>query len=86
MAQATVYSTQYCPYCRKAERLLQQKGADFEVIDVTHDDAKRIWLVEETGKRTVPQIWVGSTYVGGCDELYALDRRGELDPLLADAE
>lgn len=82
MAKATVYSTTYCPYCRQAERLLAEKGADFEVIDVTNDDEKRMWLVKETGKRTVPQIWVGDTYVGGYDDLAALDRKGGLQPLL----
>lgn len=83
MAKATVYSTTYCGFCRAAERLLKQKGADFEVIDVTSDDDKRAWLVEETGQRTVPQIWIGETYVGGFDDLSALDKKGELDGLLA---
>ena len=83
MAKAKVYSTQYCPYCRQAERLLDEKGADFEVIDVTHDDEKRMWLVEETGRRTVPQIWIGETYVGGYDDLAALDQKGELEALIS---
>jgi len=82
MTKAKVYSTTYCPFCRMAERLLEEKGAEFEVIDVTPDDATRKWLVEETGKRTVPQIWIGETYVGGYDELSALDRKGELEPML----
>lgn len=82
MAKAKVYSTAYCGYCRMAERLLHEKGAEFEVIDVTHDDEKRIWLVQETGRRTVPQIWVGDTYVGGYDDLSALDREGKLQALL----
>lgn len=83
MAKAKVYSTTYCPFCRMAEALLQRKGVDMEVIDVTSDDETRAWLVQETGKRTVPQIWVGETYVGGYDELSGLERRGELDALIS---
>ncbi len=82
MAKATVYSTTYCGFCRAAERLLKQKGADFEVLNVTDDTEKRAWLVETTGKRTVPQIWVGDTYVGGYDDLSKLDQEGKLDEML----
>lgn len=82
MATAIVYSTKYCGFCRMAERLLRERGAALEVIDVTQDDQKRMWLVETTGRRTVPQIWIGETYVGGFDDLSALDRKGELQPLL----
>ena len=65
-----------------AEKLLRERGAEFDVIDVTQDDEKRMWLVQETGKRTVPQIWVGETYVGGYDDLSALDREGKLQALI----
>lgn len=82
MARAKIYSTAYCGFCRMAERLLSQKGADFESVDVTEDATTRDWLVQETGRRTVPQIWIGETYVGGYDDLAALDRAGELDELL----
>ncbi len=83
MAKAKIYSTTYCPYCRAAEALLAQRGAEFEVVDVTEDPELRSWLVETTGRRTVPQIWIGETYVGGYDDLRALDGKGGLAPLLA---
>lgn len=83
MAEVKVYITDYCPYCTRAKMLLKRKGVAFEEIDVTGDDAQRQWLVKTTGQRTVPQIFIGGRSVGGCDDLYALDRRGELDKLLA---
>jgi glutaredoxin 3 len=85
MSKVVIYTTQYCGYCRMAKRLLDQKGVHFEEIDVTGDWAARDRLVEKAGGRmTVPQIWIGDTHVGGFDELYALERAGNLDGLLAD--
>jgi glutaredoxin 3 len=80
----TIYITPFCPYCIRAKRLLTQKGAAFEEIDVSRDWAARDALMEKAGGRTtVPQIWIGETHVGGSDELHALDRAGKLDALLA---
>jgi glutaredoxin 3 len=84
MSKVVIYTTRFCPYCRMAKRLLSQKGAAFEEIDVTGDWDARDRLAEKAGGRTsVPQIWIGGTHVGGYDELAALDRAGELDALLA---
>jgi glutaredoxin 3 len=82
-AKVEVYSTTYCPYCRAAERLLSAKGAEFTLYDVTHDTDKRHWLVETTGQTTVPQVFINGQAVGGFTDIQALDRRGELMPLLA---
>lgn len=82
MADVKVYITDYCPYCTRAKLLLKRKGVEFEELDVTQDQEKRAWLVEATGQRTVPQIFIDGRSIGGCDELYALDRAGELDKLL----
>ncbi len=85
MADVKVYTTNYCPYCVRAKGLLSRKKVPFTEIDVTHDDEKRAWLTEATGQRTVPQIFIGGRSVGGCDDLHALDRSGELDRLLGRA-
>jgi glutaredoxin 3 len=83
MKQIRVYTSQICPYCARAKSLLKKKGAVFEEIDVTMDDvARKEMLSRSGGARTVPQIFIGDTHVGGCDELYALEREGRLDPLL----
>ena len=74
-----VYSTTYCPYCIRAKMLLKRRGYAFEEIDVTNDRDKRAWLVERTGMRTVPQIFIGDESVGGFDDIADLDRRGELE-------
>jgi glutaredoxin 3 len=81
-AEVIVYVTDYCPYCTRAKGLLKRKGAAFTEIDVTGDDDKRRWLVEKTGQRTVPQIFIDGVSVGGSDDIHALDRAGKLDPLL----
>jgi glutaredoxin 3 len=82
--QIRVYSSQMCPYCARAKSLLKKKGVDFEEIDVTMDPvAREAMQAASGGARTVPQIFIGDTHVGGCDELYALEREGKLDPLLA---
>lgn len=79
-----VYKTERCGYCSAAIRFLTEiKGAEVEVIDLSHDPEARKDLISRTGSRTVPQIWVGETHVGGFDELRALDRAGGLDSLLS---
>jgi glutaredoxin 3 len=83
MHTVEIYTTPVCGYCRMAKQLLGRKGIDFTEIDVSADPGLRSAMVERAGgRRTVPQIFVGPTYVGGCDELYALERAGKLDPLL----
>lgn len=83
-AEVKVYTTSYCPYCVRAKRLLAQKGAAFEEIDVEGDQAKRRWLVEVSGQRTVPQIFINGRPIGGFTDMAALDRAGRLDALLAE--
>lgn len=79
-----IYTTRYCPYCTSAKALLARKGVTFSEIDVTGDEEGRDRMVERAnGRMTVPQIFIGSVHVGGYDDLYDLDRRGKLDPLLA---
>ena len=86
-AGLTIYTTRICPYCIAAKRLLNQRGIAHEEVDVTGDDAKRAWLVAATGRRTVPQIFIGTEAIGGYDELAALDKAGRLrDKLAAVAE
>ncbi|MFO1281249.1 MAG: glutaredoxin 3 [Burkholderiales bacterium] len=83
MASVTMYSTGVCPYCIQAERLLAAKGVtEIHKIRVDLEPARRQEMMERTGRRTVPQIYVGDTHVGGYDDLVALDRAGGLDPLL----
>jgi glutaredoxin 3 len=82
MADVQIYVTTYCPYCTRAKGLLHRKGVPFKEINVDDDPARRAWLRDETGQRTVPQIFIDGRSVGGCDELHALDRDGELDRLL----
>ena len=84
-AQIKMYTRRWCGYCTAAERLLDTKGVPYENIDVTGDQEKRRWLVEQTGGRTtVPQIFINGKSIGGYDELNALNRRGDLDKLLRD--
>lgn len=79
-----MYTTAVCPYCQMAEQLLRSKGvADIDKIRVDTDQSQRIEMMEKTGRRTVPQIYIGDKHVGGYDDLAALDRAGGLDPLLA---
>lgn len=82
MQPVTVYSTSYCAFCRQAKELLTRKGITFREIDVTEDDAARAQLTTRTGQRTVPQIFIGETHVGGYTDLAALERQGKLDALL----
>ena len=82
-ANVTMYTTAVCPYCIRAERLLESKGIkNVNKIRVDLDPAQRQVMMEKTGRRTVPQIYVGETHVGGFDDLYALEQQGRLDPLL----
>lgn len=78
MVPVTVYTTKVCPYCVRAKALLDRRGIPYSEVDVSHDPDKRSWLVEATGRRTVPQIFIGEEPVGGCDDLYALDAAGKL--------
>ena len=84
MSKVLMYSTGMCPFCVRAEQLLLRKGVScIEKVRVDLDPAQRDEMMQRTGQRTVPQIYIGDTHVGGCEELYALERSGELDPLLA---
>lgn len=84
MAKVLMYSTGVCPYCVRAEQLLLRKGVkEIEKVRVDLEPARREEMMARTGRRTVPQIYIGETHVGGCDDLYALDHAGGLDPLLA---
>ena len=82
-AHVKMYTRRWCGYCTAAERLLDAKGVSYENIDTTGDHATRRWLVEQTGRSTVPQIFIDGVSIGGYDDLRALDRRGELDRMLA---
>jgi glutaredoxin 3 len=84
MPPIDVYTTPYCSYCSAAKDLLRRKGAPFTEIDVSTNSERMTEMVERAnGRMTVPQIFIGPTHVGGCDDLYALDRSGKLDPLLS---
>jgi glutaredoxin 3 len=86
MAPVKMYTTQVCPFCIRAKALLKQRGvAAIEEVRVDLDPAERQTMMQITGRRTVPQIFIGATHVGGCDDLIALDQRGGLLPLLAGA-
>lgn len=82
-AAVVLYVTEYCGFCRMAEGLLRRKDIPFEAVDVTHSDEARAWLVEASGQRTVPQIFIKGRSIGGYSELSALDRAGQLAPMLA---
>jgi glutaredoxin 3 len=84
MRKVTIYTTPICPYCVRAKHLLKKKGVSYDEIDVFMDcDARNAMEAKSGGRRTVPQIFVGDTHVGGYDDLYALDSEGKLDPLLS---
>lgn len=85
MPKIVMYSSNYCPFCIRAKQLLESKGLTFEEIIVDGQPQLRADMTRLAGGRTsVPQIWIGQTYVGGCDEVLTLERSGQLDPLLAD--
>lgn len=84
MARVTMYLTATCPYCQAAERLLGQKGVrELERIRVDLEPERRAEMTQRSGRRTVPQIWIGDRHIGGCDDLHELEREGRLDALLA---
>ncbi|MGA9601572.1 MAG: glutaredoxin 3 [Methylocystis sp.] len=86
MPKVVIYTTSSCPYCIAAKRLLMQKGVSFEEISIDGDSAGRAKMSERAGgRRTVPQIFIGESHVGGCDDLYGLEEAGRLDALLAEA-
>jgi glutaredoxin 3 len=82
MPPITIYTSEYCPYCTAAKRLLKSKGAAFREIDVDGRPELRAEMTRKAGRHTVPQIWIGDTHVGGCDDLYALEDDGKLDAML----
>jgi glutaredoxin 3 len=81
-AKVLMYATAACPFCQSAERLLLAKGVTIEKIRVDLQPERRAEMQQKSGRRTVPQIWIGERHIGGCDDLYDLDRQGGLDPLL----
>lgn len=83
MKKVEIYTTQWCPYCHAAKSLLDEKGVSYEEVDADDPDVRMAMVQRANGRRTVPQIFVGETHVGGYDDMAALDRRGALDPLLA---
>ncbi|MBV8448735.1 MAG: glutaredoxin 3 [Hyphomicrobiales bacterium] len=86
MRKVTIYTKAWCPYCRDAKALLERKGVEFLEIEIDKEPARRAEMLARSGGRgTVPQVFVGKTHLGGCDDLYALDEEGSLDRLLADA-
>jgi glutaredoxin 3 len=87
MAAVEIYTIRYCPYCQEAKELLSRKGVVFHEIDASGDRDVRNQMIERAnGRSTFPQIFIGATHVGGCDDLYALEEAGKLDPLLAQAK
>lgn len=83
--QVVVYSADYCPFCHRAKKLLRGKSVRFTEIDVEAEPAKRAEMMQRSGQRTIPQIFIGDQHVGGCDELFAAERSGDLDRLLGAA-
>lgn len=83
MSKVVIYTTKTCPYCVRAKMLLEKKGAKYEEIDATESDVREDMIKKAGGMRTVPQIFIGDKHVGGSDDLYELDSKGELDALLA---
>ncbi len=87
MSAVDIYTILYCPYCADAKELLSSKGVSFHEIDATgNKDIRKQMIERASGRSTYPQIFIGGTHVGGCDELYALDAAGKLDPLLVEAK
>ena len=83
VSEVVIYTTRWCPFCIRAKALLDQKGVSYREIPVDGDPATRQRMAERTGQTSVPQIWIGEQHIGGCDQLYGLERSGGLDPLLA---
>ena len=82
LAKVLMYLTAACPFCQSADRLLRDKGAEVEKIRVDLEPARRAEMMQRSGRRTVPQIWIGERHIGGSDDLHALEREGRLDALL----
>jgi glutaredoxin 3 len=82
MKTVTIYTTQSCPYCVRAKQLLERKGAKYDELKVDSNPQLRQVMTTKSNSRTVPQIWIGDTHIGGCDELFALERTKQLDELL----
>jgi glutaredoxin 3 len=82
MKPVKIYTTPWCPYCVRAKRLLDKKGVSYQEIDVDGDEEARVRLAQQTGRRTVPQIFIGEHHVGGSDDLHDLEAQGKLDALL----
>jgi len=82
MPKVQIYTTQWCPYCHAAKALLSEKGVSFEEVDAADPEVRSAMVQRAHGRRTVPQIFIGDTHVGGYDDMAALERRGRLDPLL----
>ncbi len=82
MARVEIYSTMFCPYCSRAKSLLERKGVKYDNIDIIEDGSKRDEMVKRAHRTSVPQIFIDGEHIGGCDDLYALDRAGKLDPKL----
>ena len=83
MRDVTIYTKLGCPYCSSAKQLLRRKGVAYKEIDITGDSGARSLMIERSGRHTVPQIFAGDRHLGGCDDLYALEHSGKLNPLIA---
>lgn len=83
MSKVEIYTTQWCPYCHAAKALLEEKGVTYDEVNAEDPEVRASMVQRANGRRTVPQIFIGETHVGGYDDMAALDRRGQLDPLLA---
>ena len=82
MPEVTIYLTRWCPFCTRAVALLDSKHVKYKAIDIDSDRDLRKQMMERSGRRTVPQIFIGDTHVGGCDDLFALEQQGKLDKLI----
>lgn len=82
MAKIEIYTKQTCPFCHRAKALLEQKGVSWHEIAIDNDAEKRAEMIERSGRSTVPQVFIDGQHIGGCDDLFALDQRAGLDPLL----
>ncbi len=86
MSNVEIYTTRICPFCIRAKQVLDGKGVEYREIAVDANPELRLEMMEKSGRRTVPQIWIGATHVGGFDDLWSLERSGDLEPLLAEAD
>ncbi len=82
MITIDIYTKQTCPFCHRAKALLDQKGVQYQEIAIDNDSEKRAEMIDRSGRTTVPQIFINQQHIGGCDDLFALEQRAELDPLL----